>query len=500
MKMKALSAALAAAGVLAAGTAGAIDLPHWLKPEPKASAVQATPTTKTANASEPAAVPMLPASSVPDYRAIVKQASPAVVGVTVSGMHKTSGGMQGLPPGMENDPFFKFFRGMPGFQLRGEQGGEMPFKGLGSGFIISSDGLILTNAHVVRDAKEVTVKLKDRREFSAKVLGSDPTTDIAVLQIEATGLPTVRLGDARTLQVGDPVLAIGAPYGLEETATQGIVSAKGRALPGDTVVPFIQTDAAVNPGNSGGPLFNGNGAVVGINAQIYSRSGGYQGLSFAIPINVALNVKDQILENGKVAHARLGVTIQDVNQALANSFGLERPHGALVSSVAPDSAAAAAGLKAGDVITKVDGEPVTQAATLSSVIGMSAPGAKVDLTVWRNRKSIEVAAKLGSVDASDVQVADSDGNVHSGHIGLALRPLTPDERKQASVEQGLLVENVAGPAAKAGIRPGDVLLAINGRTVESVDEVKSVLAKKPKSVALLVERGGDKIFVPVNLG
>lgn len=500
MKMKALSAALAAAGVLAAGTAGAIDLPNWLKSEPKANAVQTAPTPSTANASAPEAVPMLPASRVPDYRAIVKQASPAVVGVTVSGMHKTSSSMQGLPPGMENDPFFKFFRGMPGFGQRGQQGGEMPFKGLGSGFIISSDGLILTNAHVVRDAKEVTVKLKDRREFSAKVLGSDPTTDIAVLKIDATGLPTVLLGDARTLQVGDPVLAIGAPYGLEETATQGIVSAKGRALPGDTVVPFIQTDAAVNPGNSGGPLFNGKGQVVGINAQIYSRSGGYQGLSFAIPINVALNVKDQIVEDGTVAHARLGVTIQDVNQALADSFGLERPEGALVSSVVPDTAAAAAGLKPGDVITKVDGEPVTQAATLSSVIGMSAPGTKVDLTVWRNRKSIEIAAKLGSVDSSDIQVADSDGNVQSGHIGLALRPLTSDERKQASVDQGLLVENVAGPAAKAGIRPGDVLLAINGRAVESVDEVKSVLAKKPKSVALLVERGGDKIFVPVNLG
>ncbi|HET6598939.1 MAG TPA: PDZ domain-containing protein, partial [Burkholderiaceae bacterium] len=216
--------------------------------------------------------------------------------------------------------------------------------------------------------------------------------------------------------------------------------------------------------------------------------------------NVALNVKDQIVEDGTVAHARLGVTIQDVNQALADSFGLERPQGALVSSVVPDTAAEAAGLKPGDVITKVNGEPVTQAATLSSVIGMSAPGAKVDLTVWRNRKSIEIAAKLGSVDASDVQVADSEGHVQSGHIGLALRPLTPDERKQASVDQGLLVENVAGPAAKAGIRPGDVLLAINGRTVESVDEVKSVLAKKPESVALLIERGGNKIFVPVNLG
>ncbi|MEO6031576.1 MAG: trypsin-like peptidase domain-containing protein, partial [Burkholderiaceae bacterium] len=279
MKMKALSAALAAAGVLAAGTAGALDLPNWLKPDSKPSVVQTAPSKAVSDATAPAPVPLLAASSVPNYRAIVKQASPAVVGVTVAGLHKMTAEEQGLPPGMENDPFFKFFRGMPGFQQRGPQGGKVPFKGLGSGFIISSDGLILTNAHVVRGAKEVTVKLKDRREFSAKVLGSDPTTDIAVLRIKATGLPTVRLGDARSLEVGDPVLAIGAPYGLEETATQGIVSAKGRSLPGDTVVPFIQTDAAVNPGNSGGPLFDGSGAVVGINAQIYSQSGGFQGLS-----------------------------------------------------------------------------------------------------------------------------------------------------------------------------------------------------------------------------
>ncbi len=500
MKMKALSAALAAAGVLAAGTAGAIELPNWLKLDSKPAAVQTTPTQLASNASAPAAVPMLAASSVPDYRAIVKQESPAVVGVTVAGLHKMTAEEQGLPPGMENDPFFKFFRGMPGFQQRGPQGGKVPFKGLGSGFIISPDGLILTNAHVVRDAKEVTVKLKDRREFSAKVLGSDPTTDIAVLKIAATGLPTVRLGDARTLEVGDRVLAIGAPYGLEESATQGIVSAKGRSLPGDTMVPFIQTDAAVNPGNSGGPLFNGRGEVVGINAQIYSQSGGFQGLSFSIPINVALQVKDQILATGKVAHARLGVTIQDVNQTLADSFGLKRPHGALVASVAPDSAAAAAGLKSGDVITEVNGQEVDRSGTLSSLIGMSAPGTKVDLTVWRNRESRQIEAKLGSADSSDVQVADADGNVQKGQIGLALRPLTRDERKQAGVEQGLLVENVAGPAAKAGIQPGDVLLAINGRTVESIGEIKGVLAKKPKSVALLVERDGNKIFVPVNLG
>ncbi len=506
MKVNPLSAALVAAGVLAVSTAGAFNLtPEWLKSQPKVAAVQADSSTVASNAvvsdaSAPPPVPMLAAQGVPNYRAIVKQSSPAVVGVTVAGMHKASAEEQGIPQGMENDPFFKFFRGMPGFQQRGGPQGSVPFKGLGSGFIISSDGLILTNAHVVRDAKDVTVKLSDRREFTAKVLGSDPTTDIAVLRIEAKGLPTVRLGDPKSLEVGDPVLAIGAPYGLEQTATQGIVSAKGRSLPGDAVVPFIQTDAAVNPGNSGGPLFDGGGAVVGINAQIYSQSGGFQGLSFAIPINVALKVKDQIVATGKATHARLGVTIQDLNQSLANSFGLPRPDGALVANVAAGSAAAAAGLKSGDVITQVNGEPVVRSGELSSLIGLASPGSKVKLTVWRDHAQREVEAKLGGAEDATTQVADADGAVKPGQLGLGLRALTRDEKRESGIEQGMVIEKVAGPSEKAGIQPGDVLLAINGKPVQSLDEVKSVLSSKPKSVALLVQREGDKIFVPVNLG
>jgi serine protease Do len=322
-----------------------------------------------------------------------------------------------------------------------------------------------------------------------------------VLRINATGLPVVRLGDPRQLEVGDPVLAIGAPYGLEQTATQGIVSAKGRSLPGDnTVVPFIQTDAAVNPGNSGGPLFDGSGAVIGINAQIYSQSGGFQGLSFAIPINVALKVKDQIVSTGKATHARLGVTVQDLNQSLAESFGLKKPDGALIANVAPNSAAAAAGLKSGDVITEVNGEPVVRGGELSSLIGLLAPGEKVKLKVWRDHAPREVEAKLASADADKTEVADANGEVQPGQLGLGLRALTRDERKQVGVEQGMLIENVAGPAARAGIEAGDVLLAINGKPVQSIDQVKSVLAGKPKSVALLVQRDGDKIFVPVKLG
>jgi serine protease Do len=508
MKLKTLQATLLAAGVLAMGTAGAFSLPDWMKKDqPKPSAPVAVAAAPTAVAPVAATVPVAPIPAqtvVPNYRAIFAQAGPAVVGVTVSGTHKASadGGAQGgLPPGFENDPFFQFFRGLPGMQPRGRGGPpSQPFRGQGSGFIISSDGLILTNAHVVRDAKEVTVKLSDRREYAAKVLGADPVTDVAVLRITAKDLPTVRLGNPKQLEVGDPVLAVGAPFGFEQTATQGIVSAKGRSLPGDSVVPFIQTDAAVNPGNSGGPLFDGSGAVVGINAQIYSQSGGYQGLAFAIPIDVALKIKDQIVATGKAQHGRLGVTVQDVNQSLAESFGMKRPDGALVASVKRDSAAAKAGLKPGDVITEVNGEPIQRSGSLSSVIGMSSPGEKVKLTVWRDRASRVIEARLGGADEDEKQAADDSGSDKAGELGLALRPLTRDERRQVQGEGGLVVENVSGAAARAGVEPGDLLVAINGRPVSSVDEVKSVLRGKPKSVALLVERDGDRIFVPVNLG
>ncbi|HEX7439764.1 MAG TPA: Do family serine endopeptidase [Caldimonas sp.] len=496
MKMKSLSAALLAAGVTVVGTAGAFDLaPSWLRHDQKVAA-----TTPLAGAqASPQPVPMVSAQGlVPNYRAIVKQAGPAVVGVSVAGMHAVTLEEQGMPPGADEDPFFRFFRGMPGAHQRGNN--AVPFRGMGSGFIISPDGLILTNAHVVREAKDVTVKLSDRREFSAKVLGIDTTTDIAVLRIDAKDLPTVRLGDARQLEVGDPVLAIGAPYGLEQSATQGIVSAKGRSLPGDAVVPFIQTDAAVNPGNSGGPLFDGSGAVVGINAQIYSRSGGFQGLSFAIPINVALKVKDQIVASGKATHARLGVTVQDLNQSLADSFGLKRPDGALVANVAPNSAAAAAGLKSGDVITEVNGEPVVRSGELSSLIGLATPGERVKLKVWRDHTPREIEARLGGAEDSGKLAADVGAASQGGQLGLALRALTPEERRAAKIEQGMVVEGVDGPAARAGIEVGDVLLAINGKPVQSVDQVRSVLGSKPKSVALLVQREGEKIFVPVKLG
>jgi len=500
MKMKSLTAALAAAGVLAAGSAGAFSLtPEWLKSKPEAK------PAAVSTATPPAPVPMLSAAGqVPNYRAIVATSGPAVVGVTVAGLHKASAEeqqQQGLPPGAENDPFFQFFRGLPGFQQRGQRGNpSVPFRGQGSGFIISADGLILTNAHVVREAKEVTVKLSDRREFSAKVLGSDAATDIAVLRIQAKDLPIVRLGDPQNIEVGDPVLAIGAPYGFEQTATTGIISAKGRSLPGDAVVPFIQTDAAVNPGNSGGPLFDGSGAVIGINAQIYSQTGGFQGLSFAIPINVALKVKDQIVATGRATHGRLGVAVQDVNQSLAESFGMKRPDGALVAKVSKDSAAEKAGLKPGDVITAVNGDPIVRSGALSSRIGLAAPGDKVKLSVWRDRAERSIDVKLGGADP-DEDVASANGGDQQGvQLGLSLRQLTREEKRQSKLEQGLVIENVDGPAARAGIEAGDVLLAINGKPVTSIEQVRAVMAGKPKSVALLVERDGERIFVPVNLG
>jgi serine protease Do len=494
MKRHPLTALLIAAGVLGGTSAHAFGLNplDWFKSrsdEQHAAATQAaatTPPTKTP--------PVAPSGQVPDYRAIVKTFGPAVVGVTTSGLHKEAN-ERGLPPGFERDPFFQFFRGLPGFQ--GPQGPQ-PFRGQGSGFIISSDGLVLTNAHVVREARDVTVRLADRREYSAKVLGSDPVTDVAVLRIDAKDLPTVQLGDPKRLEVGDPVLAIGAPFGLEQTATQGIVSAKGRSLPGDAVVPFIQTDAAVNPGNSGGPLFDAAGNVVGINAQIYSRTGGYQGLAFAIPIDVAMKVKDQIVATGKVQHARLGVTVQELNQTLAESFGLKRPDGALVSQVAEGSAAQRAGLKPGDVITEVNGKPVERSGELSALIGMSAPGDRVKLTVWRDKSSRQLDATLGAMQ--DQAVAAAGDAQSGGKLGLSVRPLSGDERRQAGVDHGLIVQSADGAAANAGVQPGDVLLAINGKPVNSVEQVRATLEGKPKSVALLVLRDGDRIFLPVTLG
>jgi serine protease Do len=370
---------------------------------------------------------------------------------------------------------------------------------LGSGFIVSPNGLILTNAHVVDGASEVTVTLADHHEYKAKVLGKDKATDVAVIKIDAKNLPTVHMTASTNLQVGDYVLAIGSPYGFEETATAGIVSAKGRTLGRDEPVPFIQTDVAVNPGNSGGPLFDGYGNVVGINSQIYSNTGGFQGVAFAIPIEVATHVQDEILKTGKVEHARLGVSIQPIDQSLARSFHLDAPAGALVAKVDPDSAAERAGLKAGDVILEYNNANLVDAGQLSAAVAMASPGESVNLKVWRDGKTIDLTAKLGAVPGKGELVktaASADGS----KLGLAVRPLTSDESSQSGIAAGLLVERVQGAAARAGIQPGDVVLAVDGTAVSNVNQLRSMVEKHDNTVALLIQRGDARIFVPVQLG
>lgn len=458
-------------------------------------------------AAAPAPAPLSASVALPDFSQITARYGAAVVNISVSGMRKASDaedddGPAAQPPrGIDpEDPFYEFFRrfGMPGMGAPG--GRAVPMRGQGSGFIIDPSGIVLTNAHVVKGASSVTVKLTDRREFQAQVLGADPKTDIAVLKIDAHDLPTVKLGNSRDLQVGEWVLAIGAPFGFENTVTAGVVSAKGRSLPDDSYVPFIQTDAAVNPGNSGGPLFNARGEVVGINAQIYSRSGGFQGLSFAIPIEVASKVGQQIRATGQAHHARLGVAVQEVNQALADSFQLPRPEGALVASVEHGGPADQAGLQVGDVIRRVDGQPVVASGDLPAIVGQAAPGQKVQIDIWRQGQAQTLAATLGNARDKAAPVAQAEGTVGKGQLGLSLRPLAPQEARAAGVDKGLLVEDVRGPAALAGVQGGDVLLAINGTPVQGVAQVRAAVARAGKSVALLIARDGDKIFVPVRLG
>jgi serine protease Do len=308
------------------------------------------------------------------------------------------------------------------------------------------------------------------------------------------------LGKTSELRVGEWVLAIGSPFGFENTVTAGVVSAKGRSLPDDSAVPFIQTDVPINPGNSGGPLFNSRGEVVGINSQIYSRSGGYQGVSFAIPIDVATKIKDQIVATGKVEHARLGVAVQEVNQAFADSFKLDKPEGALVSTVEKGSPADKAGLQSGDVIRKVNGQAIVSSGDLPAIIGLAAPGDSVKLDIWRQGSPKELTARLVNSNDKSSEVASKKEAANQGKLGLALRPLQPDEQQQAGLDSGLLVQQASGPAAMAGVQSGDVLISINGLPVKNIEQVRAAVAKSDKSVALLILRGGDKIFVHLNLG
>lgn len=368
-------------------------------------------------------------------------------------------------------------------------------RGTGSGFIISADGLILTNHHVVDGADEITVRLTDNREFTGKVLGSDAKTDIAVVKIEAKDLPYLTMGNSDELKVGEWVAAIGSPFGLDNTVTSGIVSAKSRKLPSDQYVPFIQTDVAVNPGNSGGPLFNMKGEVVGINSQIFSTSGGFMGLSFAIPSNLAMQIKDQLVKNGKVTRGRIGVVIQSVTQDLAESFGLKTPQGAIVSQVEKDGPAAKAGLQEGDIITAVNGKTIDDSVDMPVIIGSMAPGSTAKLSVIRNNKNM-------TIDVT-VEEAKSEGFTQSGKataankLGVTVRPLNAEEQTKAETE-GLLVTESTGAARKAGIREGDIIVNVNGIKIAKTEDLAKVLEKN-KNLRVLVQRRDGRIFIPVRL-
>ena len=433
-------------------------------------------------------------TGLPDFTTLVDQYGPAVVNISVTGSMKVSQ-EDSQPQINPNDPFSQFFHGLP--IPKSPPSGIV--RGVGSGFIVSADGVILTNTHVVDDAKEVTVRLTDNREFRARVIGKDEASDVAVLRIDAKDLPTVKLGDSANVKVGEWVVAIGSPYGFDNTVTAGIVSAKARSLGNDSYVPFLQTDAAVNPGNSGGPLFNLRGEVIGINSQIYSRNGGFQGLSFAIPINVAARVETELLQTGHVTRGRLGVTIQDVTQSLAESFGLKKPEGALVSYVDPDSPAAKAGIEPGDVITRLDGQDVVHSRDLPVRIAETKPGARVTMEVWRKGSQRELTVTIGSFKSEKVASAAS-AHANEGRLGLAVRPLTQQEREQAGVAGGLLVGASSGPAADAGIEPGDIVLAVNNTPVTSAQQLQAIAEKAGKHIALLVQHGEAKIFVPLDLG
>ncbi len=486
LNSKTFISSVAVAGVVGALTAGGIT--HYgAAPAYARSDIHAAPAITTA------------ARSLPDFTTLVKQYGAAVVNISVIKNSSRKADDADAPAGMPqldpDNPLYDFLRRFQGPMPKNRG----PSGGIGSGFIISADGIILTNAHVVAGADEVTVKLTDRREFKAKVLGIDTQTDVAAIKIEASGLPVVKIGNTENVQVGEWVAAIGSPFGFENTVTSGIVSAKARALPDGTYVPFLQTDAAVNPGNSGGPLFNLNGEVIGINSQIYSGSGGYQGLSFAIPIDVAIKVEKQLVQTGKVSRGRLGVTIQEVNQSLAESFKLPKPMGALVSAVEKGSPAEKAGVEPGDVVLKVDNREIARTLELSGYVADLGPGANATLEIWRKGAARTIAVTTGEMKASRVAAASASGD-DNNRLGMAVRDMEADELQEAHLRSGVLVEAVSGPAARSGIRAGDVVLAANGRPVKDVDDLLATVNQSDKSVALLVQRGDGRIFIPVPLG
>ncbi len=442
-------------------------------------------------------LPVYAAAQLPDFTDIVERQGPAVVNISTTQSGRSAIAQQ-LPNVPEDDPFYEFFRRFaPNPSPR-----EFQSQSLGSGFIISADGYLLTNAHVVEAADEITVKLTDKRELKAKVIGADRRTDIALLKIEASGLPVVRIGDPGKLKVGEWVIAIGSPFGFENSVTAGIVSAKGRSLPQENFVPFIQTDVAVNPGNSGGPLFNLRGEVVGINSQIYSRTGGFMGLSFAIPIDVAQDIANQLKTTGKVTRGRIGVVIQPLTRELAEGFGLQKPQGALVNSVEKGGPADKAGIEAGDVILKFDGKLVNSSEDLPRMVGTTKPGSRVTVQLWRSKSARDVQVTVAElIDDKSARQSRRGGKPPAATpslYGMTLSELTDAQRKELKVEGGVLVENAQGVAARAGIRRGDVILAVNNQDVKSVDQFKELMSQTEKGriVALLVRRGGNSLYIP----
>ncbi|MDH3469373.1 MAG: DegQ family serine endoprotease [Gammaproteobacteria bacterium] len=437
------------------------------------------------------------ADALPNFKDLVSANAPTVVNISTTQVikQKVSPHQFDIPDLPEDSPFRDFFKRF--FEDMPE---ERDSRSLGSGFVISSDGYILTCAHVIADAKEIVVRLSDRRELDAKVIGADRRSDVALLKVEASDLPAVKIGDPGALSVGEWVLAIGSPFGFESTATAGIVSAKGRALPNENYVPFIQTDVAINPGNSGGPLFNLDGEVVGVNAQIYSRTGGFMGLSFAVPIDIAVQVADQLKLHGKVSRGWLGVLIQNVTGELAESFGMEKPTGALVSEIMPDSPAAKSALKPGDVIVSYAGKSLRKMSDLPPLVGVTPIGKAVDLEVVRDGKIQIIEVVIGELPSEDLAQAQS-GTPEGGDrllLGMAIKELDAEQRKAFEVDGGVLVEEVTtGPASRAGIQEGDVIVQIQGKPVDNVETFEKLVGELPKdkSVPVLIKREKRSLFL-----
>ena len=458
-----------------------------------------------------------PVAGLPDFTNLVNENRAAVVNIGTIGTRRPARErppMRERPPGVpgpegapgEDNPLQDFFRRFFGEGPPGGNGGAQRHSSLGSGFIISDDGYVISNYHVVREADQVIVRLSDRREYVAKIVGMDPRSDIAVLKIEAdTPLPSLKLGKSSSLEVGEWVLAIGSPFGFDHSVTAGIVSAKGRSLPNENYVPFIQTDVAINPGNSGGPLFNLDGEVVGVNSQIYSRTGGFMGLSFAIPIDVVLDVYTQIRDKGSVTRGWLGVLIQDVTRELAESFQMKKPHGALVSKVLPDSPAAAAGFKAGDVIVKFNNKKIDTSASLPPLVGTAPVGGKTPVEVMREGSKKLLEVQIGELPSDDELLlthSSGDKKRSNKRLNATLRDLTKSEREQAEVSAGVFVDSVdPGPAFDAGLRAGDIILQINSKPIETaVALTKIVDALKPNtSVPVLIHRQGGPLFLAMKI-